>query len=43
MATFGIRGTVMPNMVSAACLPATRALHKDLFSELDIQSKIGAT
>ena len=43
IATFGLRGTVMPNMVSDSGLPATMAIHKDLFSELGVQSKIGAT
>lgn len=43
IATFGLRGSTFPNMVSERALPATLLIHQSLQMELGIESKIGAT
>jgi class 3 adenylate cyclase len=43
IATFGLRGSTFPKMVSERALPSTVVIHNALKSELDVDSKIGAT
>lgn len=43
IATFGLRGSTYPNMVSEKALPATLSISQTLEMELGVKSKIGAT
>lgn len=43
IATFGLRGSTFPNMVSERALPATCIIHRALHHELGVDSRIGAT
>lgn len=43
IATFGLRGSTFPNMVTERSLPATFAISQALQIELGVKSKIGAT
>lgn len=43
IATFGLRGSTFPNMVTERALPATFAVSRALEIELGVKSKIGAT
>mmetsp|Transcript_14864 Transcript_14864/g.20999 ORF Transcript_14864/g.20999 Transcript_14864/m.20999 type:complete len:1620 (-) Transcript_14864:2986-7845(-) len=43
IATFGLRGSSFPNMVTERALPATTVIHNALLSELDVYSRVGAT
>lgn len=43
IATFGLRGSTFPNMVTERALPATFAVSQALQIELGVRSKIGAT
>jgi class 3 adenylate cyclase len=43
IATFGLRGSMFPNLVSSHGLPAIFSIHRALKSELKVESRIGAT
>ncbi|GKY95555.1 hypothetical protein MPSEU_000517100 [Mayamaea pseudoterrestris] len=43
IATFGLRGSTFPNMISNNGLPALFAIHNALKSELKVENRIGAT
>jgi class 3 adenylate cyclase len=43
IATFGLRGSTFPNMVSNNGLPAVFAIHRALKTELSVENRIGAT
>jgi class 3 adenylate cyclase len=43
IATFGLRGSTFHNLVAERALPTALKIHDCLSSELDVQSKIGAT
>jgi class 3 adenylate cyclase len=43
IATFGLRGSTFPKMVSEKALPATVIIHNALKQELEVDSKIGGT
>jgi Adenylate and Guanylate cyclase catalytic domain len=43
IATFGLRGSTFPKMVSERALPATLAMYNALQGELGVESRIGAT
>ena len=43
IATFGLRGSTFPNMISKRALPLSRLIHNDLQEELGVKSKIGGT
>jgi class 3 adenylate cyclase len=43
IATFGLRGSTFPKMVSDRALPATIAMYNGLLGELGVESRIGAT
>jgi hypothetical protein len=43
IATFGLRGSTFPNMVSNNGLPAVFAIHRALKTEIQVESRIGAT
>lgn len=43
IATFGLRGSTFPNMVSNNALPATFAISNALKTELSVETRIGAT
>jgi Adenylate and Guanylate cyclase catalytic domain len=43
IATFGLRGSTYPNMISERALPATLSISQALDLELGVKSKIGAT
>jgi class 3 adenylate cyclase len=43
IATFGLRGSTFPSMVSERALPATVVIHNALKTELEVDNKIGGT
>lgn len=43
IATFGLRGSTYPNMVTERALPATLSISQTLEMELGVKSKLGAT
>ena len=43
IATFGLRGSTSPNMVTERGLPATNAIHNALQNELGVFNRVGAT
>lgn len=43
IATFGLRGSTFPSMVSEWALPSTTSIHTKLQSELGVENRIGAT
>jgi len=43
IATFGLRGSSTPNMLTERAIPATRFLHRTLKSELGVDNRIGGT
>lgn len=43
IATFGLRGSTFPNMISNNGLPAIFSIHRALRSELKVESRVGAT
>jgi class 3 adenylate cyclase len=43
IATFGLRGSTFPNLVSERALPATVLIHNALLVELGVESNIGCT
>ena len=43
IATFGLRGSMFPNLVTERALPATFAISRALETELRVECKIGAT
>jgi hypothetical protein len=43
IATFGLRGSTYPNMVTEKALPATLSIYRGLEAELGVLCKIGAT
>jgi hypothetical protein len=43
IATFGLRGSTFPNMISNNGLPAVFAIHNALKSELKVENRVGAT
>lgn len=43
IATFGLRGSTFPNMVTERALPATLVIHNELQNKLGIHNRIGVT
>ena len=43
IATFGLRGSACPNMLTKHALPATHAIYNLLIDDVGVKSKIGAT
>jgi len=43
IATFGLRGSTFPNMVTERALPATLVIHNELQNKLGIHNRVGVT